>query len=305
VTFEQILLLYLYQHKKLSINLFGTIELQGQIPDADVLRKEKLLPVEGIHFQYDTTVKTDTEFIKFYASEKGKIYPLAESDIEMQLIQAKQIVNIGNPFDIPGIGKIVKKDDGKLTLLPGYYIIPPNPGSGRPVPLRERANAPVLPKGEALNESRKELSQKQKQWIVLTGMGVIVIVAIWAFITYVWPLVSTNNTPEKVEVVQVDTLESTNPVIDSIPQTDSLVNIIDSLAIREWKASISTAGTKQAAEERLKKYISYGHNAFLETRDSNNYIIYVKFSSAGVDTAQKRDSLARFFGFPVKVEPWR
>ncbi|MCU0388309.1 MAG: hypothetical protein MUE71_06840, partial [Chitinophagaceae bacterium] len=180
MTFEQIVLLYLYQQKKLSLNLFGTIELEGALPDQEIIRKEKALPVEGLKFTFDAGVKTDQEFIQFYAFEKGKIIPLAESDIELQLIQAKQIVNIGNPFDLPGIGKIVKKDDGRLAIIPGFYTIPPVPGSGRPTPLRERATAAVLPKGEKEQETRRELSQKQKQWIVLSIIGVVVLICVWA-----------------------------------------------------------------------------------------------------------------------------
>jgi hypothetical protein len=103
-------------------------------------------------------------------------------------------------------------------------------------------------------------------------------------------------------VVQADT-SSPEPVIAQPIETDTIAAAIDSLAEREWKATISETKSRFVAEERLKKYVGYGHNAFLDSLDSSKYTIYIKLNSAGIDTARKRDSLTRFFGFPVKFEP--
>jgi hypothetical protein len=302
VTFEQILLLYIYKYKKLSLDLFGTIELESNVPDPEILKKEKSIAIEGLKFTFDPLIKTDEAFIQFYASEKGKIIPLAISDIELQLHQAKQIVNIGNPFDIPGIGKIVKMDDGKLTIQPGFFTIPPVSGSGRPVVLRERVAAAPLPKGERETKS-DNLTQKQKQIIFLSGIGVLALLVIWAFIKYAIPLFQGSQKNDEVAVVTADT--STTQTQDTLyrPDANTIAATPDSNALQPWKAIIGTALTLSTAQDRLGKLQSYGHNVMLESKDSNNYLLYLPLSATIRDTAQKRDSLAKFFAFPVRIEP--
>ena len=220
MTFEQTLLLYLYQHKRLSLNLFGTIEMAGAIPDPDILRKEKHLPVEGLIFTFDPNIKTDPDFIKFYASEKGRIMPLAESDIELQLHMAKQIVNIGNPFDIPGVGKIVKQDNGILAMQPGIYMPPPASGSGRPAPLRERAQGAALPKNPASDEPSPRSSGKTMKLalmvITLLALGTV---AVWAIFQFVIPMLQPQKGETAIDTVVADT---TPAVMVPPPSTDTL-----------------------------------------------------------------------------------
>jgi hypothetical protein len=114
-------------------------------------------------------------------------------------------------------------------------------------------------------------------------------------------LQKTGDQPEQETVVTPDTTKPAPAIIQPV-ENDSTVDIIDSLAVREWKAYISQTKSLFVAEERLKKYKGYGHNAFLETVDSNNHFIYILLPSTLLDTAGKRDSLTRFFGFPVKLE---
>ncbi len=304
MTFEQILLLYIYQNKKLSLNLFGTIELESVVPDPEIIRKERAIPVDGLHFTFDPTVKTDEAFIHFYASEKGKILPLAISDIDLQLYQAKQIVNIGNPFDITGIGKIVKLDDGKLAIQPGYFTIPPVSGSGRPVVLRERAPIAPLPKGEREKKS-ESLTQKQKQIIFLSVLGVLAVAIIWAFIKFALPMFqdSTENLP--VAVVNADT--STTQTADTLSKIDTNAitppAVLDSLALQPWKAIIGRAFSLAAAQTRTAKLKSFGHNVMIETSDSSNFFLYIPIQASVSDTTRQRDSLAKFFAYPVKIKP--
>lgn len=294
--------MYIYQNKKLSLDLFGTLELEGAVPDPEILRKERAMPVEGLKFTFNPSAKTDEAFVQFYASEKGKILPLANSDIELQLHQAKQIVNIGNPFDIPGIGKIVKTNDGKLIIQPGYFTIPPVSGSGRPVVLKERLPVNALPKGE--RESKPVVvSQKQKQIILLSVIGIGLIALVWAFIKFVLPLLQSSPTSEQVSVVNADT---TTVKVDSVPTAVTTIapsTVVDSSTIKNWKAIIGNAYGAGPAKTRLDKLVSYGHNVKMETKDSNAFSLYIPIQASIRDTAQRRDSLAKFFAFPVKIEP--
>jgi hypothetical protein len=309
VTFEQILLLYLYNHKKVSLNLFGTIVLEGSIPEPELIRKEKVMPVDGLKFTFDPNVTTDEEFIKFYAYEKGRILSLSTSDIEVQLSMARQIVNIGNPFDIPGVGKIVKMDNGKLTILPGFYTIPPESGSGRPTPLRERVQAAALPKGEGNKDNARTMPNLKIGTIlgiggVLAGTAIL----IWAFIKFGLPFFQNNdNAANDQAIPAIDSIGVAPPTAIPPSDTSGVGNspantLIDSTALLQWKAYISQTTQKNFADERFNRYKGYGHNVVIESPDSTQFLIYIPIQSAIKDTARKRDSLAKFFAFPVRLE---
>jgi hypothetical protein len=310
VTFEQILLLYLYNNKKVSLNLFGTIVMEGSIPEPELIRKEKVMAVDGLKFTFDPNVTTDEEFIKFYAFEKGRILSLSTSDIEVQLSMARQIVNIGNPFDIPGVGKIVKMDNGKLTILPGFYTIPPESGSGRPAPLRERVQAAALPKGEGNKDgSRSMLNIKFGTVLGIGGVLAGIAILIWAFIKFGLPLFQNNdNATVDQAIPSVDSVAVAPPTNINLTDTTGAGNntaadmFIDSTVLLQWKAYISKTNQKNFAEERFNRYKGYGHNVVLESPDSTQFLIYIPMQSAIKDTARKRDSLAKFFAFPVRLE---
>ena len=318
VTFDQILLLYLYQHKKISLNLFGTIELEGTIPDPEIIRKEKQLPIDGLKFNFDPHVITDEAFIHFYASEKGRIIPLSASDIEAQLLMARQIVNIGNPYEIAGLGKIVKMDNGKLTILPGFFTIPPISGSGRPTILRERVQQSALPKVDR-REEKAASNRKIGQMAIISGAVLAVAFIVWAIFKFVLPMMQGKADQPDVTVspVAVDTtvpVASVNPVIDStlilssdstlIQSSDStLIQSSDSTTVRNWKAYIAKSSKKQFADDKLKRYKSFGHNVELEAPDSNRFLIYINLQSSITDTARQRDSLSKFFAYPVTIVP--
>lgn len=310
MTFEQVVLLYLYTHKKLSLNLFGTIQLENSIPEPEIIRKEKTVPVTGLHFIFDPNVPTDEAFVDFYASEKGRIRSLSQSDIELQLGMARQIVNIGNPFEIPGVGKITKLNNGSLTMLPGYFVIPPESGSGRPTPLRERVSSTVASKKTEPKESLPKIS-KLKVGNILGIAGILagVSVLVWAFIAVILPMFEKNADDNTVsgETEASDTVQVA-PVSITPPQDTQVVNQVvlpantDSLTPLSWKAYISKTNQKDFADKRLERYKSYGHNAILESPDSNTYLIYIPLESNLRDTASKRDSLAKFFAYPVRLQ---
>lgn len=305
MTFEQILLLYIYQHKKISINLFGTIELEQQIPDPEILKKDKNLPVEGLKFTFDPHVVTDKAFIAFYAEEKGRILPLSASDIDMQLHMARQIVNIGNPYEIPGVGKIVKQNNGHLTMVPGYYIIPPASGSGRPPVLRERVQTPVIPRNSGDSAARdKSVNPKTGQLVIIGGIALFVILLVWVIIQFLLPALSKKSdvevttTVEPVEMPAADTVLRDSTI--HVP-ADSVALPVDSLALLSWKAYIARSFDKKIAEARVEKYKSYGHNASMEMVDSTNFQIYLTIQSSLKDTARQKDSLSRFFATKVRI----
>lgn len=307
MTFEQILLIYVYKHKKVSLQEFGTIELTELIPDAEVIKKEKTLPIQGLEFKHLPSVETDPEFITFYAEQKGRIRPLAASDIEMYLLQAKQIVNIGNPFEIPGLGKIIKIDDGSLRMVPGYYTIPLPLGTNKPPTLRERVQKPVLPAEGADGDKPPRLSKKQlSQAMILGSAAILITLFVWAIIKFVVPMFDSptdENTTDIEAVVQPDSsgINGSSLIPNTTNSADSIIT--DSTALTMWKAYLRSNKTLEEVQKAQSRYKSYGMNTNIETTDSITYNLYITIQAAAKDTAYKRDSLRKWFARPVKLVP--
>ena len=143
--------------------------------------------------------------------------------------------------------------------------------------------------------------------LVLAFIGV----AVWAIFQFLIPMMQSGTNPDTEVVVAADTTETimpAPPVTDSLPDSAALPQPVvpdfsDTSVNYSWKAYIRLNEQKANADNRLKLYKGYGHNVFLETRDSLNYNIYIALESRLADTARKRDSLSRFFAQPVKLEP--
>lgn len=305
VTFEQILLIYVYQHRKVSLQEFGTIELTQLVPDAEVIKKEKALPIQGLEFKHQPSVQTDPEFVTFYAEQKGRIRPLASSDIDMYLLQAKQIVNIGNPFEIAGLGKILKNDDGSLRMAPGYYTIPLAVGTNKPPTLRERVQAPVLPKGIGESEKTARFSKKQlSQAAILAGAALLIALFVWAIIKFVVPMFGTsaNENTAANDTVQPDTTLATN-TDDAATRPANIIASADTATVRPWKVFLREGKPLPEVLKAAERYKSYGMATTIETTDSVNYNLYLPLQAAAKDTAFKRDSLRKWFARPVRLVP--
>lgn len=308
VTFEQILLIYIYQHKKVALQEFGTITLTEQLPDAEMIKKDRAMPVQGLEFKHLPSVQTDPEFITFYAEQKGRIRPLAASDIDMYLLQAKQIVNIGNPFEIAGLGKIIKNDDGSLRMVPGYYTIPLAVGTNKPPTLRERVQTPVLPAAGADGDKPARVSKKQlSQAVILGGAALLIALFVWAIIRFVVPMFGSpaaDSTTDTEAVVQPDTSGANSTALTPGPITgaDSTM-AADTTAITLWKAYLRNKKTLEEVQKAQLRYKSYGMNTNIETADSITYNLYITIHAAAKDTAYKRDSLRKWYARPVKLVP--
>ena len=138
MTFEQLLVKYLYQHKKVSLQGFGTVTLNSNIPDAELIHKNRQIPIEGAVFEPNIKAHTDENFVIFFSQQRGKIRPLAESDIESHLQLAKQLMNIGKPYEVEGLGIFAMQKDGSVILQPGQYAVTFADNAGQPTRLRER-----------------------------------------------------------------------------------------------------------------------------------------------------------------------
>ncbi len=300
MTFEQILLIYIYKHKKVNLHEFGTLEMKDAIPEPELLKKEKSIRIEGLSLDYKPNKETDSDFVDFFADQKGRIRPLAASDIDMFLSQVKQIVNIGNPYEIPGLGKLLKMDNGIITILPGYYEIPLLPGTDKPPIIRERA-ASQVPNRKQLADAdaqRKANAVSIKQFGVATILLLVLGGIIWLAIAFILPLFQNNNDKEADVVIPSKAI--TTEKKDSLPKSIAVEN--DSTTMISWKAYIREMNGITAAYKVWGLFKSYGSDAYIDTNDSSTYRLYIPIESVKRDTAFKRDSMRKFYARPIRLE---
>jgi hypothetical protein len=105
---------YFYQAQAMNINGLGTFT---SAPSGDPDN-----PAPIIQFTYKPTVANDDGLVKFIVTETGKMRPLAESDLESFVTSGLQLLNIGKPFFIEGLGAIQRNKEGVWDFITGNQI---------------------------------------------------------------------------------------------------------------------------------------------------------------------------------------
>ena len=77
----------------------------------------------AVQFQNANIAAADKELISFICENTGKIRPLAISDLDSYLHLGTEMLNIGKPFYLEGIGTITKNKSGKFDFSPGEYTL--------------------------------------------------------------------------------------------------------------------------------------------------------------------------------------
>lgn len=115
-----ILAQYLSTNKRLALPGVGTFQ---STPSAYVdTAKNPKLPADDISFANNPATRLDDDLIKFISENTGKMKPLAISDLESYLELMQQFLNIGKPFQIEGIGTLVKMKPGVYEFTSGHLL---------------------------------------------------------------------------------------------------------------------------------------------------------------------------------------
>lgn len=303
MTVEQLITLFVYQHGEISLQGIGHIRLLDAVPDAEYIQKNKSVPITGIEFKHIKTAATSPDFIRFYATQRGKIASLAENDIEAYLSMAVQFLNIGNPFEIKGLGALAKNKDGVLSLTPGYFLaIKAEEAMGK---LKERHVEDPAHHGPGAaydEEKRNRMSPQTKGILAIVLLVLLVVVGWWMYKAFV--ATPETASTESLSPVNTDTLVAQQ--VDSAATAQPAPALPDSLQPRNWKVIFrETSNVKKAIVlnqfDTLKQQLKTP--VYLETTDSVRFTFYTISSSAVKDTAQLRDSLRRYFKRPVRLLP--
>ncbi len=313
--FDDQLAAYLYKNKSLTLEGIGTFTLDDEAGVSNEQEKGEFYPIE---FTYNSKSNTEEEIIFFLIKNLGKIEPLIRSDLDYYLSNIKQLLNIGQPYTINGLGTLNKNDEGI------YEFTPPNFS-----PVKEQSNPKR--KNAHHNHPVKSKSSASKSFIIV----LVVILALSALGGIGWGVLnSIKNQPQPVEVTQqqgqIDTIAQGNDTITSALKKDTeIINIHSQPAVNQPVATSKPAGLtgdsasykmifevtkfEERAHSRIVQLINLHSNAQYDSIPINDsvayYRLFLMMKIPLADTSRVKDSLQIFFGNKVfmekQVEPQR
>jgi hypothetical protein len=293
---------YLYSNKKLDLPGIGTFHLDPSVvidPESD--KNHKAEPISGIRFDYNSSIKENTELTDYIAAKSGKIKALAAADLDSHLWLGQQFLNIGKPFVLEGIGQLTKTQAGALDFSAGIL---------QPEVLKDQQNwQPMADHSSQAGENDyKDLLNHRKdtvQWkkpvaiiMIIAGIGV----AIWGGYT-----VYKNNSTEAGpgSVVKESSSTVVQPQVNTAitgsttsPADSNTITPVNTIAPAStsgmYKFVVETAG-RQRALSRYQKLRALPTDVKLETADSVNYKLYFLLPASPADTAKLLDSLRTYY----------
>ncbi len=294
---------YLYKNRKMALPGLGIFTLDKSVVLPEENDRALLSLPNAVQFQNANIAAADKELISFICENTGKIRPLAISDLDSYLNLGTEMLNIGKPFHLEGIGTITKNKAGKFDFTPGEYTL-----------IKESATAP--------DHGKKKIHQSEKRQLSLPtpaqNRNMLKIAALIAALTIVgwggWIVYKKNNAGGSGHNTDSSSAVQVRPASDSsagsIARIDSAKNITKD-SVRPptgndqpsiYKFVILTTYNKPHALRRYKQLVGFDLKAHLYQKDSTFFKVYFQFPALARDTVQIKDSLRRQYAHDVTIE---
>jgi hypothetical protein len=260
----------------------------------------------AVQFQNANIAAADKELITFIVENTGKIRPLAISDLDSYLTLGAEMLNIGKPFYLEGIGTITKNKSGKFDFAPGEYTLIKENTSGQDQPKKK------LYQPEKKKQGAQPPAQNRNMMKIIIVIAALVVVGMGGWLMY------KKNKPAGLETnsdtssaLQPQTSAATDSLANETAKKDSAKNALkDSLHSStaneqvpvSYKFVILATDNKPHALRRYKQLIGFDLKAHLYQKDSSFFKIYFQFPALAKDTSQIKDSLRRQYAHSVSIE---
>lgn len=308
VKFDDHLAAYLYENKSLKLEGLGTFTLDDQARVPGEQEKEVYYPIEGLAFNFNPRSATEESIITFLVKRLGKIEPLIRSDLEFYLSNIKQLLNIGKPYTIEGIGTLSKNNQGIYEFTPGNFL----PVKEELHPKRENAdhNYPVRSKSSA------------GRIFVIVLIVIIALSALGGISWGVFNFVKNQPTPDEVTqqqgesdtiIQETDSVQtktnSENPLKSSnntSPPAVTTKPVAGDTGSVTYKMIFEVTKSKERAYSRtaqLNELHSPTQYDSIPINDSISYYrLFLMMKIPPADTSHVKDSLRIFFGKRIFIE---
>ncbi len=303
---EQLIVQYLYQNKRVSLQDIGVFSVAEDITIPTDIEKDTVLPENAIQFKYDTKTLQDEGLINFVIENTRKIRPLATSDLESFVMLNKQFLNIGKPLVMEGLGTLQKINDGSYTFTQSttsHVVV-----KEAPKVVTEKLKEKI-----SFATPEKEAGTNKGKLLLLGLLGIVILAG--AFTVYYFvtkdksntndslvdseKVINTKDSADKVNAQTNSTADTSSKINPITTTTTTIVNTKDSntfyVVIKEYQDLFM-------AKKRMDKLVSYGNKLVLTTQDSITYKMRMPFKLSITDTLKIKDSLNKFFQAKTYVE---
>lgn len=298
-----LLVQYLYQNRKMSLPGLGIFTLDKSVVLPNEHDRALLSMPNAVQFQNANIAAADKELITFICENTGKIKPLAISDLDSYLNLGTEMLNIGKPFHLEGIGTISKNRSGKFDFTPGEYTV-----------FKENTSAPVQEKKKVYASDKKQQPDPSNVQSS-NGLKLLAMVAALAIVGWGgWMMykksgpAETEKTPDSSVIVQepqpaVADSARLNAVQDSLKsvRADSVNrSIVNEPATYKFVILATTNGPR--AIKRYNQLTSFDLKVHLYQKDSSFFKVYFQFPALAKDTIHIKDSLRKEYAHEVVIE---
>lgn len=248
-----------------------------------------------VQFEHVSVKEADESLVNFIKEKTGKIKPLALADLASYIESGLQLLNIGKPFYIEGIGTIQRTSGGTYDFAARELVV--NKSDETVKTNSERAD-----RRKSVFDDEKyapSVNPWQKIIVAFLILGGLAIVVLGGYYLY-----NQNSGEPKIQNTIIPAADSTQQQKDSlnIPKdTTHSTATFASLNPGAYKFIIETTNNKNRAMRRYKQLIDFT-NVKMESPDSASFKLYFLISAATADTTRIKDSLSRFYASKVKIE---
>ncbi|MFN5136608.1 MAG: hypothetical protein ACK5DG_14950 [Chitinophagaceae bacterium] len=284
---------YLYQHKQLTLPSIGTFELDASVNVYE--SKEGVLPEDAIRFTQNTQAVIDDALLNFLVQQSGKMKPLAMSDLDSFLNNGWQLLNIGKPFTIKGVGALTRKGND-LSFIQGAPTLEKTEASGA-YNLKDRTRQTEEIKELSFESEVKKGNGKK----VIITLASIIALALIGWAVYLAIPKNENSGSEETEIQKTDnTLTGTQQDTTSQQLKDTVLQQLTSAADTSFQLILASFKDTAEANKELAKQMSRRKNVTVQQKDSL-YQIILTVNRLKADTAIVKDSLMNYYKIKSKV----
>jgi hypothetical protein len=292
VKVQDLLASYLYQHKTLTLPGIGTFELNPAVNVYEL--KDDNWPADTITFTPNRSAVADDSFLLYLVEHSGKMKILAQSDLDSFINNGLQLLNIGKPFQLNGIGLISRGGQGGLSFEQGSPATHGSEGPGSHYILKDRTKE--KPVDHQLDFSSEERKSSRKPFLILAGILALALIG-WAIYLAIPKKENAPAVTEADETVTdtVAVLPPADTTTQSQAVADSTTTTLPSVDTSRFRLQIRQFTSLAAAESKAAQMKSNGHAVQIVTVDSTNHLLVLEVNKPLRDTTYVIDSLRKWY----------
>jgi hypothetical protein len=245
-------------------------------------------PSSQIIFENRKIKEPDDSLISYIKQQTGKIKPLAIADLDCFIASGLEMLSMGKPFFLDGIGSIQKKKDGQYEFSREIQS----------TKIDQNKNAGHAKKLSVFEDGKYEPKTNPLQKILAVGLLLAGLVIVLLGGYYLYNRSNNVNTP--IEEKTLNDAPLPQQTVDSTAKKqDSSLTAKQPVALR---FVLESTNNKKRALHRYNQLKSLSIDVKMDTPDSSNFKLFFLIPCPAEDTARIKDSLMNYYGRRVTIE---